>query len=129
LQQEVETIRKARRTLDKLCRKLMRPTREGLDSASADAAAAVKCLQDLESGLASGERRSAGRNGALETEIRGLRRDVGQAALLLDAAAKFYQGWARLVSEGCGDESMAYNAAGKQRAGSPVRVSEVVLHG
>ena len=129
MKQELETIRKARRSLDKLRFKLVRPTIEALTSGESDIAAAVECLQALESKLASGERRSPGIEQVMAPEIRGLRRDLQQTKALLDGAGNFYQGWARLLmNQGEGDTT-AYNAAGIAGSRGPVAVSKVVLHG
>lgn len=129
MKRELETIRGARRHLDKLRQKLLRPTPRILDTGTADIAAAVKCLQTLESYLKSHQGPRLGMEQLLGSELKGLRRDLQQTVALLDSAGKFYQGWARLVSNHSDEEEVAYNAAGKTGPRSPAAAGKLVLHG
>lgn len=126
--QELDSIRKARRSLDKLRTKLTRPTLESLDSGASDVLLAVECLQTLESRLRPRAGRPRGIDQLLAPEIRALRHELNQATELLEAAARFYQGWGRLMNPGEG-EVTAYDAFGRTGVPGPVPISKVVLRG
>jgi hypothetical protein len=126
VQLELEKIRQARGSLEKVRQKLLQPTVPSMESGAADVARAVECLQRVEACLKLGgpQRGSAGR--AIRTEIEGLRSDLRLVNALLEGAGKFYQGWARLMSSGA-EDTANYTAEGK--TGHRAAGSRLVLHG
>lgn len=126
MQLELEKIRQARSSLEKVRQKLLQPTVPALESGAADVDLAVECLQRVESCLKLGGRHSAGVGRAIRGEIEGLRSDLRRVNALLEGAGKFYQGWARLVSN-AEDTAMNYTVEGK--AGRPAGGTRLVLHG
>jgi len=137
IETELEQVRGARRNLERVRLKLLRPGISAFEGASADLASALKCLAGLDSGLASAARRKGGVHPALENEIRGLRDDLQRVNALLAGAGRLFEGWARLVSysgRSCElgfseDEAWNYTAAGKVGVPVVTRASKVVLHG
>jgi hypothetical protein len=124
---ELEQARQARRILEKVRRRLLRPTVEALDCGAVDLSIAAQCLQRLEISLAQGERRAAVRQ-ALELEIAHVRRELRCVQALVAEAGKFHAGWGRLVAaadEGTGN----YTAAGDAAAMASAESGRVVLHG
>ena len=122
---ELEKIRQARGSLEKVRQKLLQPTPQALESGAADVARAVECLRRVETSLHSGGRRRAGGR-AILAEIEGLRSDLRRVNELLEGAGKFYQGWARLMSSAA-EDTANYTADGM--AGRPAAGSRLVLHG
>ena len=127
MQRQLEKLKQARSSLEKVRQKLLQPTLQSLESGAADVARAVECLQRVESGLKSGGRNRVGAERAMRAEIEGLHRDLRRVNALLEGAGKFYQGWARLMSGGAEDTAMNYTAEGK--AGRPASGCRLVLHG
>jgi len=125
--QKLETIRRARSNLDKLRTKLLRPTPQTLDAGLRDIQAAVNCMQVLELDLASGHC-SAGLELGLGPQLRALKGDLQQSVALLEAAGKFYQGWARLISTG-EEEPAGYDSRGKAGTPSSKAAGKMVIHG
>lgn len=124
---ELEQARQARRILEKVRTRLLRPTVEALDCGAVDLSVAAQCLQRLEASLAQGERRTAARQ-ALESEIANVRRELRCVQALVAGAGKFHAGWGRLMAsaeEGTGN----YTAAGETAATASVESGRVVLHG
>ena len=124
---ELEQARQARRILEKVCTRLLRPTVEALDCGAVDLSIAAQCLQRLETSLAQGERRAAVRQ-ALELEIAHVRRELRCVQALVAGAGKFQAGWGRLMAaadEGTGN----YTAAGDAAAMTSAESGRVVLHG
>jgi hypothetical protein len=124
---ELEQARQARRILEKVRIRLLRPTVEALDHGAADLSAAVHCLQQLETSLTHGGPRVAARQ-ALESEMANLRRELRCVQELVAGAGKFHAGWGRLMAaddEGTGN----YTAAGDSAALQQVESGRVVLHG
>ena len=127
MQEQLERVRQARRSLAKVRAKLLRPSVEAVESSAADVAKAVEHLQCVELALKSSSRRPLMAERGVRTEIEGLRAELKQVNELLSGAGKFYQGWARLMSGGADDAPANYTAAGKARLA--VCGSKVVLHG
>ena len=124
---ELEQARQARRILEKVRTRLLRPTVEALDRGAADLSAAARCLQRLETCLTHGGRRVAAPQ-ALELEMANLRRELRCVQELVAGAGKFHAAWRRLMTaadEGTGN----YTAAGDSAALKQVESGRVVLHG
>jgi len=119
----------ARRSLEKVRIKLLRPTVEALDSSAGDLMAAVDSLQRLELDLASGGRHSAGSERPLELEISTMRRELQNVTALLESAGMFHEGWARLASTVIEDAAAGYTAGGKSRQPIPINSARLVVHG
>ena len=126
MQLELERIRQARGSVERVRQKLLQPTVQALESSAADVTRVVECLQQVETRLKSGGcRRGAER--AIRAEIERLRGDVRRVNALLEGAGKFYRGWASLVSNGA-EETANYTAdgvAGRPAAGR----CKLVVHG
>ena len=125
---ELERVMQARRSLEKVRIKLLRPTVEALDSSAGDLLAAVDSLQRLELDLASRGRR-AGSERPLELEISAMRRELLNVTALLESAGKFHEGWARLASTVIDDTPANYTAGGNCRQPIPINSSRLVVHG
>jgi hypothetical protein len=124
---ELEQARQARRILEKVRIRLLRPTVEALDRGAEDLSAAVRCLQRLETSLTQGGQRVAAPR-ALELEMANLRRELHCVKELVAGAGKFHVAWGRLMAatdEGTGN----YTAAGDSAALKQVESGRVVLHG
>jgi hypothetical protein len=127
LKSELDQARQARRILEKLRTRLLRPTVEALDSGAVDLSVAAHCLQQLEISLARGERSGAERQ-ALESEMVHVRRELRCVQELVAGAGKFHAGWGRLMAaddEGTGN----YTAAGEAAARRSAESVRVVMHG
>jgi hypothetical protein len=95
--QEVERVRQARRILERMRLRLMRPTFDSLDASAADLELAVECLRQLDVSLESPIWRGLTRR-RVETEVVGLRLALRSVEELLKNAGKFYAGLARLLA-------------------------------
>jgi hypothetical protein len=126
---ELDRARQARRSLQKVRLKLLSPTIRALDSSASDLGVAVECLQKLESGLATGQRRAPEWRRSLELEMGGLRRELREVNQLLAGAGKFYEGWARLVSTAADEAPANYTARGTPSSAAPIRSGKVVAIG
>ena len=126
---ELENVMRARRCLERVRIKLLRPTVETLDSSTLDLMAAVDSLRRLESDLASPTWRTAGSEHALELEISAMHRDLQIVTRLLESAGKFHEGWARLASTVIEGPAANYSAAGKSRPPIPINSARLVVHG
>jgi hypothetical protein len=130
---ELEQARQARRVLEKVRARLLRPTVEALDCGAVDLSVAAQCLQRLETSLAQGERRAAVRQAlgsemALESEIAKVRRELRCVQALVAGAGKFHAGWGRLMA--AADEGTSnYTAAGDAARPRSVGSGRVVMHG
>ena len=124
---ELEQARQARRILEKVRTRLLRPTVEALDCGAVDLSVAAQCLQRLETSLAQGERRDAVRQ-ALESEMAHVRRELRCVQELVAGAGKFHAAWGRLMA--AADEGASnYTAAGDAATPTPVESGRVVMHG
>ena len=95
--QEVERVRQARRILERIRSRLLRPTLESLDASSADLDLAVECLRRLDVSLNSPIWNGLTRR-RVEVEVIGLRTEIQSVEKLLRNAGQFYGGLARLLS-------------------------------
>jgi hypothetical protein len=121
--------RQARRSLDKVRRRLLAPSISLLDHSTADLVIAVDCLKRVESGLGSGQRRAPGWRNELAVEMARLRRDLKDVNELLVGAGKFYTGWARFASSHPDDAPANYTVRGAPGAVIPIRSGGTVVHG
>ena len=124
---ELDQARQARRILEKVRTRLLRPSIEALDSGAVDLSVAADCLQQLEVSLARGERRDAARQ-ALESEMSNVRRELQCVQALVAGAGKFHAAWGRLMAgddEGTGN----YTSAGEAAAARSPESGRVVMHG
>lgn len=109
---QLDKVRQARRSLDKVRLKLLSPSIQAMDSSTFDLGVAVECLKTLEAGFASGQLIAPQWRGLLEQEMGGLRRELREVNALLEGAGQFYQGWARLVATGVDDAPAHYSVQG-----------------
>ena len=125
---ELEQARQARRILEKVRTRLLRPTVEALDCSAVDLSVAAQCLQRLEIFLAQKERHWAVRQ-ALESELAKVRRELQCVQELVAGAGKFHAGWGRLMA--AADESSSnYTAAGDAaKRPTSVEAGRLVMHG
>jgi len=124
---ELEQARQARRILEKVRTRLLRPTVEALDCGAVDLSVAAQCLQRLETSLAQGTRRETLRQ-ALESELAHVRRELRCVQALVAGAGKFHAGWGRLMA--VADEGTSnYTAAGETASTMPPESGRVVMHG
>ena len=126
---ELERVTQARRSLERVRIKLLRPTVETLDSSARDLMAAADSLRRLESGLASRGWRGDGSERLLELEISAMQRELKNVTRLLESAGKFHEGWARLASTVIEDTTANYSAGGKSRPPVPINSGRLVVHG
>ncbi len=124
---ELEQARDARRILEKLHRKLLRPSLEVFHHGAAELGVAAECLQRLELTLAPGHRPGPGRQ-ALHWEMTHVRRELEIVQELVAGAGKFYEGWARLMpaAEPAG---VSYTLDGQAVAPVALPPPGVLLHG
>ncbi len=118
----------ARRSLEKVRIKLLRPTVRNLDSSASDLMTAVDSLQRLELDLTSRGWRGAGSERALEFEISAMRQELQNVTMLFESAGNFHQGWARLASRVV-DDTASYSARGKSGRPIPADSTGLVVHG
>jgi len=120
---------RARRSLEKVRTKLLRPTVETLDSSAWDLMTAVDSLRRLELDLASRGWRGEGSERPLQLEISAMRSELKTVTGLLESAGKFHEGWARLVSTMTDDAATNYMAGGKSRPPILIGSARLVVHG
>jgi hypothetical protein len=119
----------ARRILERVRVKLLRPTAESLDSSAWDLRAAVDSLRRLELDLLSRGGRVSGSEPRLKLEISAMRYELQNVTRLLESAGKFHQGWARLASTLIEDTAANYGAGGKSGPPIPINSARLVVHG
>jgi hypothetical protein len=119
----------ARQSLEKVRKKLVRPTVEALDSSAGDLMTAVDSLRLLELDLASRGGRGERSERPLELEISTMRSELETVTRLLENAGKFHEGWARLASTVNEDTATNYTAGGKSRPPIPINSARLVVHG
>jgi hypothetical protein len=120
---------RARQSLEKVRKKLVRPTVEALDSSAWDLMTAVDSLRRLELDLASRGWRGQSSEGTLELEISAMRSELKTVTRLLESAGKFHEGWARLASTVIADAATDYTAGGKSRPPIPINSARLLVHG
>jgi hypothetical protein len=125
---ELAKVRTARRGLEKVRGRLLRPSIESLDACAADLNTAVESLRELERDLPPPDVRPLG-YGALAVEIRSMRNEAQQAEALLQAAGQFYAGWAQLLVSGADSGPANYSARGKSESPVSIDRGRVVVHG
>ena len=119
-----EATKQAQQRLEKVCKRLERPTVEALDRCTDDLADTITYLSSLqrERPTAPDEREK------LAAEIGEIRQGIARATILLEAAGRFYSGWARLAALGTdGDVAPSnYSSSGKV---VPIHPGTVVMDG
>ena len=120
---QLERIRQARESLERVREKLLSPSAEALEAGALEVARAVDLLQGI---AESDEDGKLGVRQALRAELSGLRRELGTVNELLQAAGRFYAGWAQLIS-GVDSGPSNYTSDGKARQTETRR--GLVIHG
>jgi len=120
---QLEGIRQARQSVERVREKLLNPSAEALEYGEAEAARAVEFLQGMEQSAR--EEGKLGVRQSIRAELAGLRRELAAVNELLRAAGRFYQGWAQLISGV--DSGSNYAQDGKTRQGEGRGV--LVIHG
>jgi hypothetical protein len=69
VRKQLEKIKQARSSLERVRQKLLQPTVQALESGAGDVARAVECLQRVESSLATGGRHGPSAERAVRAEI------------------------------------------------------------
>jgi hypothetical protein len=108
-------ISSARASVREAQRLLVRPTPKSVEESAASIRSAVQSLGQLRNGVR--------RDPAVTAEIVALRKEIAVAAALLDGAATFYLGWARLLYTAAG----GYTASGEPAR--PGRVRRISVEG
>jgi hypothetical protein len=126
---ELDRVKQARHSVERVRLGLLRPSVEAFDSAAADLTAAVECLGWLGSNPPLRARRGDGSERTLQAEISGLRGDLQKVNALVESAGKFFEGWGRLVSGDAEDGPSNYTAAGTTRPPAARPGARLVLHG
>jgi hypothetical protein len=124
---ELKSVMQARRSLEKVRVKLLRPTVKSLDSSASDLMTAVDSLRRLELDLSSRDWRGGGSERALEIEVQAMRNELQNVTVLFESAGNFHQGWARLAST-MTDDTANYSAKGKSGKPIPIDSARLVLH-
>lgn len=121
---QLERIRQARQSLERVREKLLNPSAEALEAGAAEVALAVSLLQAMDP--AASEMNQLGVKQAIRSELAGLRKGLRAVNELLQAAGRFYAGWAQLIS-GIDAGASNYASDGKARQGELRR--GLVIHG
>ena len=124
--QEVERVREARRILERMRGRLLRPSPASLQASAADLDLAVECLRALDVSLKSPIWQGRTRQ-RVETEVVALRLALRSVEELLKNAGKFYYGLARLLAPD--DAPPNYTAVGALGVVPHPRDQGVLLHG
>lgn len=125
---QLDKAREARRRLQKVCDRLLRPDAKALDACASDLGRVIQCLERIQATLAGSAARGMGWQ-ALAIEIAGLGRDVGRANALLAGAAGFHAGWARLLNASPEEGIPGYTAGGKSRPAVSIDRGRVAIDG
>jgi hypothetical protein len=124
--QQIDRVRQARALLERMHRRLARPSLEAIDACAADLNVAVETLRQLDTSAESPIWQGLTRQ-VIEAEVVALRRSLGSVEELLRSAGKFYGGLARLLAP---DEAAAnYTAAGAQLPPPQPAGGNIALHG
>ena len=124
--QEVEHVREARRILERMRGRLLRPSPDSLEASAADLELAVECLRQLDLSLKSPIWDGFSRR-SVEVEVVALRRAFRSVEELLKNAGKFYYGLARLLAPD--DAPANYTATGAPGAALHLVDRAISLHG
>lgn len=112
---ELGWARQAQASVREAGRLLASPSARRIEEAAAHVQAASRCLEALQGSL--GSRGPGPAPAELAAELVELRRQVARASALLEGAARFHFGWARLLyARACG-----YTVSGEPAAPGPVR--------
>ena len=124
----VEQIRRARQHVEKICGLLERPEDGALERCETDLTKLIGCLEQLESARGGVPNPNTAEGWAFAAEVLKLRRGVSKAQVLLDAAGRFYAGWARLVALRTEEDPPGgYSSSGAEVV--PIDRGTVVMHG
>ncbi len=124
--QQIERVRRARRILERIRGRLLRPDQEALDASASELNLAVECLRQLDVSLQSPIWHGATRRN-IEEEVVALRRIVRSVEELLRNAGKFYAGLARLLAPDMAPAN--YTASGALGTVQQSSDRSLVLHG
>jgi hypothetical protein len=124
--QQIERVRQARRLLERMRARLLRPTFDALDACAADLNLAVECLRELDVSSQSPIWHGLTRR-RIEIEVVELRRTLRSVEELLKNAGRFYGGLARLLAPD--DAPANYTATGTQVPAPQLAQRSVALHG
>lgn len=124
----VRDIEAAGQRVEVIRRRMLRPTPEALDNCHADLESAIAAMQRVESAL----QRDPETQLDARAELDQFRRNLAHVNALVKNAARFYSGWARLISPP--EEAANYTPGGKATApGLEIKASglesKMVLHG
>ncbi|MGI8745035.1 MAG: hypothetical protein ACR2NN_21180 [Bryobacteraceae bacterium] len=94
---QLQAARQARKGLEKVRKELLDPTPHSVERCSVPLQAAIACMTELASHFSSPVASGSGGDGPLRAELFGMRRDLTNVNALLQNAASFYNGYARLL--------------------------------
>ena len=120
----LERIREARRCLERVHGKLLRPSPSAFDESAGEVNTAVACLEQTIPQL--GSLHTA--DPILRWEVAALQRELLLVTALLEGARRFYEGWARLMAPP-EDAPPSYDAAGREAAIASIDSRKLVIHG
>jgi hypothetical protein len=124
----MQQIAQAQRRIAKICRRLERPEPESLDRCGPDLEKLIGDLRQLESERGRFAGSDPAEDRAFAGEVRKLRQEVSKAMVLVEAAGKFYAGWAGLVALRTEeDQAGGYTSSGANV--TPIDRGTVVMHG
>ena len=126
---ELGKAKQARRSLEKVRRRLLNPTIQALDASAVDLGHAIDCMKELEKVCAAGRGWPPGWRRTLELEITGLRQELKAVSVLAAGAGKFMEGWARLISSPVDDGPVNYTNRGVPAEVVPINSKRLVVHG
>ncbi len=118
-------VRQARRILDGMRSRLLRPNWDSLEASAADLSLAVKCLEQIDIGSQSPIWQGAAR-AEIESEVVELRNSVRAVEDLLRHAGKLYAGLASLLAPDSGPGN--YTPSGVSVAPVQESAQRMVLH-
>ena len=123
--QEIKRVRQARRILERMRSRLLRPNFDSLSQSASDLGVAVECLEQLDLSRNSNIWRTATR-AHIESEVTELRRVVQAVEDLLNNAGRLYAGMAQLLAP---DQAPANYTATGTNPGAPVTGGSVEVRG
>ena len=117
----VRDIEEAGQRVEAIRRRMLRPTPETLDTCQADLGSAIAAMHRVESAL----RCNPTTQPDAPAELDRFRRNLAQVNALMRNAARFYSGWARLISPR--EDAANYTPSGKAAVAG--LETKMVLHG